>query len=254
MTSPARVLAILHLFTEERPIWHTDEINDAMGYTRATGYRYVKDLVEAGFLQKVASGRYSLGSRIIELDYQLRRSDPLLLAAAPVLEALARKAKLDVVLSTMWGSRLIDTYRASADATLQLSYGRGRPRPLLVGASPKIILAHSPRAYLVKVHKEHAAEIAALGLGDSWAAFRAYLTDIRSRGYYWSQGELEPQVSACAVPLINEEGESTAAIALVGIKDALVDVGPERMLGWLQRAAAEIQLRLQPEKKLQSPV
>src|SRR4029453_359660 len=67
MTSPARVLAILNLFSEERPVWHTDEINETMGYTRATGYRYVKDLVEAGFLRKVSAGRYSLGPRTIEL-------------------------------------------------------------------------------------------------------------------------------------------------------------------------------------------
>ena len=90
MTSSSRALAILSLFDEQHPVWHTDEINEAAGYTRATGYRYVKDLVEFGFLRKVSAGRYALGPRIIELDFQLRRSDPLLLTAVPVMEELVR--------------------------------------------------------------------------------------------------------------------------------------------------------------------
>ncbi len=84
MTSPSRVFAILQLFDETRPVWHTDELKATLGYSRATGYCYVKDLVEAGFLKKVSAGRYALGARIIKLDYQLRRSDPVLLAAIPV--------------------------------------------------------------------------------------------------------------------------------------------------------------------------
>ncbi|MFM7009746.1 MAG: helix-turn-helix domain-containing protein, partial [Betaproteobacteria bacterium] len=67
MTSLAKGFAVLDLFCEVQPVWHADEINHALGYTRATGYRYVKDLVEAGFLRKVSAGRYSLGPRIIEL-------------------------------------------------------------------------------------------------------------------------------------------------------------------------------------------
>ncbi|MEO8279760.1 MAG: helix-turn-helix domain-containing protein, partial [Ideonella sp.] len=108
MSSPSRVLAIFNLFSQERPVWHTDEINEALAYSRATGYRYVKDLVEAGFLQKVSAGRYSLGARIIELDYQLRRSDPVLLAAVPVMDELARKVRLDAVLTTLLGMKVID--------------------------------------------------------------------------------------------------------------------------------------------------
>jgi DNA-binding IclR family transcriptional regulator len=244
MTSPARVLAILNLFSEERPVWHTDEIIDAMGYTRATGYRYVKDLVEAGFLQKVSGGRYSLGARIIELDYQLRRSDPVLLAAAPVMDQLARRAHLDAVLTTLLGNGIIDIYRASADAALQLGYGRGRPRPLFKGAAPKVILSCTPRPQLVKIYEAKADEAAKHGLGSTWAEFRAYLADIRKRGFYWSKGELEPGVGGAAVPLLNRDGEALAALALVGSNETLEGVGEARIKALLARARDEIHSRL----------
>jgi DNA-binding IclR family transcriptional regulator len=244
MTSPARVLAILNLFGEERPVWHTDEINEAMGYTRATGYRYVKDLVEAGFLQKVSGGRYSLGARIIELDYRLRRSDPVLLAAVPVMDQLARKARLDAVLTTMFGMKVIDIYRASADASLQLGYGRGRPRPLFVGASPKVILSCTPRPLLVKIYEAYASEAHKHGLGSSWADFRAYLSNIRKQGFYWSVGELEEGVGGAAVPLLNEDGEALAALALVGTNEALRAMGEARMRTTLAHARDDIHARL----------
>jgi DNA-binding IclR family transcriptional regulator len=216
MTSPARVFAILNLFSEERPVWHTDEINEALDYTRATGYRYVKDLVEAGFLQKVAGGRYSLGARIIELDYQLRRSDPVLLAAVPVMDELVKKARLDAVLTTMFGMKVVDTYRASIDPTLELGYGRGRPRPLFLGAAPKVILSCMRRPQLVKIYEAHAQEAARRGLGKSWTDFRSSLAAIRKEGFYLSRGELERGVGGAAVPIVDAEGEVLAAVALVG--------------------------------------
>jgi DNA-binding IclR family transcriptional regulator len=253
MTSPARVFAILNLFCEEQPVWHTDDINESLGYTRATGYRYVKDLVEAGFLQKVSAGRYSLGPRIIELDYQLRRSDPVLLAAVPVMDELARKARLDAVLSTIYGTKLVDTYRASADSALRLSYGRGRPRPLFLGAAPKMILAFMARPQLVRIYEACAAEAAASGLGVSWSEFRARLSEVRQQGFYWSRGELEAKVSGAAVPILNADGEVAAALALVGRSESLEDAGERRLKSWLSRAQDDIQARITQGEPPPSP-
>jgi DNA-binding IclR family transcriptional regulator len=244
MTSPARAFAILNVFDEEHPVWHTDEINEALGYTRATGYRYVKDLVEVGFLQKVSAGRYSLGPRIIELDYQLRRSDPVLLAAVPVMDELVKKVRLDAVLSTIYGLKVVDTYRASVDAALRLSYGRGRPRPLFLGAAPKVILANLARPQLVKIYESAKEEAAASGLGGNWTEFRRRLSDIRRDDFYWSRGELQSKVSGAAVPIFNADGEVTAALALVGLSGALEAVGERRLKSLLARAREEIQARL----------
>lgn len=244
MTSPSRVFAILNLFSEERPVWHTDEINEALGYTRATGYRYVKDLVEAGFLQKVAGGRYSLGARIIELDYQLRRSDPVLLAAVPAMEALSKKARLDTVLTTLFGMKVVDTHRAGMDPTLRLGYGRGRPRPLFKGAAPKVILSRTPRPRLVKIYEAHAADAAKAGLGKSWSEFREALAEVRREDFYWSHGELERGIGAAAVAVRDADGEAVSALALVGTNAALDAVGEDRLRAWLAQAREEIEARL----------
>ena len=243
MTSPARAFAILNLFEEAHPMWHADEINEAMGYARATGYRYVKDLVEFGFLRKVSAGRYALGPRIIELDYRLRRSDPLLHAAVPVMSDLVNEAGLDAVLTTLFGNQLVDVHRESIDPGLQLSYGRGRPRPLFFGAAAKVILAHLGRPQLVKLYGD-GAEVARSGLGETWGAFRARLSEIRKEGFYWSKGELEPKVSGAAVPVVDADGDVAAGLALVGLTQDLEKLGEPRLRELLFRAKDEIQRRV----------
>lgn len=245
MTSPARALAVLDLFTRERPVWQPDEINEALGYTRATGYRYVKDLVEAGFLQKVAAGRYALGGRIIELDYQLRQSDPVLLAAMPVMDVLAGSTGFDVVLSVLVGGpKVIDVHRASAQSALKLAYGRGRPRPLFRSGAPKILLSGLPRAPLVKLYKDRAAEIAAYGMGNTWADFRAYLSRVRKQAFYLSIGELEAGIGAAVVPVFNRDGEMVAAMALVAVEERITRASQADLRSWLDAAAVRIRDRL----------
>jgi DNA-binding IclR family transcriptional regulator len=240
MTSPARAFAILNLFSEAVPVWHADEINLAMGYARATGYRYVKDLVEFGFLRKVSAGRYSLGPRIIELDYRLRRSDPLLKVAVPVMNELVVNAGLDAVLTTLFGTQLVDIHRSSIDPTLQLTYGRGRPRPLLAGAAAKVIASHLNRGPLLKIYCD-GAEAARQGLGQDWSEFRKRLSDIRREGFYWSKGELEPNVSGAAVAILGPDGEIAAALALVGMTQRLQEVGETRLKELLAQAKEVIQ-------------
>ena len=245
MTSPARALAVLDLFTRERPVWQPDEINDALGYTRATGYRYVKDLVEAGFLQKVSAGRYALGGRIIELDYQLRQSDPVLLAAMPVMESLAADTGLDAVLSVLFGGpQVIDIHRVSVQAALTLAYGRGRPRPLFRSGAPKILLSGLARAPMVKLYQDRAGEIAANGMGQTWAEFRAYLSQVRKQGFYRSSGELEAGIGAAVMPVFNRDGDMVAALALVGSDASIQAHSDAELRRRLAGATAQIQSRL----------
>lgn len=240
MSSVSRVFAILDLFSQERPAWYIDDIIEAMGYTRPTGYRYVRELVEAGFLQKVAAGRYALGARIVVLDNQLRQTDPVLRAAAPWMHELVEQTGFDAVLSSMFGHQVVDTYRVSSDNQLKLEYGRGRLRPLFQGAAPKVLLAHLPRAQMLKLYETHAAEAERYGMGADWTAFRKGLAAIRKEGFYFSIGELETVLGGASVPLLDAGGDVLAALTLVGTVDPLRAVGGAALRDKLRPVARHI--------------
>ena len=77
-TSIARVLGILDLFTPDAPVWTVDMLVDRLLVGRATIYRYIRALCDAGFLVAVSRAGYVLGPRFIEFDRSIRMADPLL--------------------------------------------------------------------------------------------------------------------------------------------------------------------------------
>src|SRR3954454_20134412 len=100
--SLAKAFQILDLFTEADPVWSTAAIIEALDASRSTGYRYIKTLHEAGLLTTPRSGYYALGPRIIEMDLQIRLTDPLLLAGQGVLEELVDKIGHSALLCTIF--------------------------------------------------------------------------------------------------------------------------------------------------------
>lgn len=244
MSSTRRILAVLDAFTEARPVWQIDTLIHHLGYSRATGYRYVKELVENGLLQKTAAGYYALGPRIIQLDYQLRKTDPVLGAARPVIQDMLSSTPLDIVMTAMYGEQVIDIYRAGHPNGVTLEYGRGHPRPLFSGSAPKVILSCQPLARLKKLYEQFPAEAATAGLGDSWKSAAAYLARIRKAGFYLSLGELQQGVGSAAVPIRQTDGEVNTALTLVGTTTLLQHIGERALRDTLAQAQARIHERL----------
>jgi DNA-binding IclR family transcriptional regulator len=243
-SSLARMLGVLDLFTEQRLHWTADDISEAMQVSLPTGYRYVKMLTEAGLLQRTGDAQVTLGPRIIVLDHFIRQADPVLQHGIPFMKELVALTGFDCVVSSLLGTQLLDTHREYSSAPADLSYGRGRPRPLFLGAAPKVILAQLPTATLHKIMDTHAPEIAQAGLPAQWPEFRRYFARIRKAGFYLSTGELESTLSALAVPLIATDGRVIGALSLVSSVQRMAMVDTTKLTPLLQRAAADICSRL----------
>lgn len=250
MSKRSRVFQIIDLFTQKHAVWTVDEMSAALDYARPTTYRYVKELVDEGFLQKTAAGKYSLGARFVQIDYQIRRSDPLLLASGPIMDCLARKLGESVLLSKMYGRQIINIHHIGRpEGELPFPHSRGRPRPLFRGAAPRVLLAYLPRAALVRLYEGNADTIAADGMGTSWKEFRKFLSQIRKDGFYLSLGEVEADVAAAAVPVLDDEKEVVATLSIAGLTSDLERIGFDRIRTCLVHSAHLIQERLAKELK-----
>jgi DNA-binding IclR family transcriptional regulator len=244
MSSIAKLLSILELFSETRPFLSAEEVAAQLDCSMPTVYRYVRELVDSGMLVRFPRGEYGLGPRIIKLDYHLRVSDPLLMAGQPIMRELSAHSGFDVVMSRWYGDELVDTHRETHDSELDLRYGRGRPRPLFLGAAPKVILSTFPKAKLAALFDGHAEDIARSGLGDTLDAFRSALLRIRRAGFYLSKGELEENVSAVAAPIFTDDsGEAIASLALIVPTPRLEFVNLERLVESIREAAARTSQR-----------
>jgi len=243
--SIGRALAILDLFTVDAPLRTAEQICEQRQLSVPTGYRYIRELVNAGLLVRLSGGHYSLGPKIIALDHTIRQSDPLLRAAAPVMADLVRRTGCACVLSTLLGDQILDTHREAGVEPLTLAYGRGRPRPMFYGAAPKVILADQSTAWLRKLYDVRAAEIAAAGLGRDWSSFRRQLAEIRRNGFYLSYGELEPDISAVAAPIRASGAEPHAALALVTSSERFELLNVAMLAGLVVEGASQISTLLQ---------
>ncbi|MGH6628013.1 MAG: IclR family transcriptional regulator [Burkholderiaceae bacterium] len=244
MSSLTRMLSVLDLFSDHQLTWTAEAITEALQVSLPTGYRYVKMLTDAGLLQRAADSQYTLGPRIIVLDHYIRMADPVLRHGVPFMAELVEQTGLDCVISGLYGQQVLDTHREFGQAPATLSYGRGRPRPLFLGAAPKVILSCFTPAQLHRVFDAHGAEIAAAGLPTDWSSFRRYYSTIRKAGHYFSNGELEPNLAAVAAPMQKADGTILGAISLVTTVTRMAVIDLPKLTQLVTRAAQELTARI----------
>jgi hypothetical protein len=68
------------------------------------GYRYVKELSNAGLLARVKGVSYVIGPKIIKLDHQIRISDPIIKIGKPFMENLVQLTGCEILLANIYPS------------------------------------------------------------------------------------------------------------------------------------------------------
>ncbi len=218
------MLAVLDLFTEKQPTHSAEEIAGRLKYTRPTGYRYVRELVGAGLLVRAAGG-YALGPRIIELDWVIRKGDPVLTASRDAVQELVAKTGCDVTQMGLYGERIVTIRHEPGAEPLEIGFDRGRPMPLFRGAPSKAILAFLPRARLERLYRKHR--------GRGFARFAEEMQAVRKAGYAISFGELDVGKVGMGAPVFHRDRMVAGSVCLVLTKaageigDAIEPVEPE---------------------------
>jgi DNA-binding IclR family transcriptional regulator len=240
-TSLSRMLSVLDAFSEEKPIRTVEDIAEALRFTRATTYRYVAELCEAGLLTRVAQGAYALGPRIIELDRQIQRSDPLLDVADPVMRGLLQSDRGQVVLlCSLFRDKVLCAHQIGQDKALALSYTRGRPMPLFRGATSKVILAWLPERRLTRLYADHSEEIRKAKLGRTREEFLSSLKAIRRQGYVLTRAEVDAGVVGVGVPLFGGERAVIGSLSIVFSEGQFVERRADAVVAQLKHAAESI--------------
>jgi DNA-binding IclR family transcriptional regulator len=241
-TSVARTLGILDLFTPEAPVWTADMLVERLGLARATVYRYLRALLDAGFLVPVAGGGYVLGPRFIEFDRSIRLADPLQRIVPPVLAELRDVVQGAQLLCTFYGLRVMTVLQDRTDPDITMSMERGRPFSLFRGSPSRVILAHLPVQQLRNLALSHREEIAAAGLGETWPAFRDGLRAIRRTGYL-AASDIDKALIGISAPIFHAPGAVTASLCLVRVR---AKTAPED-IPWLGGLAMDAARRISQE-------
>jgi DNA-binding IclR family transcriptional regulator len=226
LKSLERMLSILDLFEGEIAEWTADELSARLGYTRSTLYRYLKVLTDHGFLAVLPDIGYTLGPRIIELDYKIRTRDRLILASIPAMGELVGEIPSIALLCRRYRDKVLCIHQERSTDRFQSNYERGKARPLLRGAASRVILAHMSPTALTRLYQAQAPEFAAAGYGETFEDVREVLKGIRRAGFDVSVGHVTPGVTGVAAPLFDARG---TVVGSLSVTLGETNIGPERL-------------------------
>jgi IclR family pca regulon transcriptional regulator len=212
-----RGLAVLCVFTPDRPALGISELARELALTRSTTHRYVATLASLGFLEQDASTRkYRLGPRVLDLGFSVLGSLELREIAAPHLRRLtdstghtsnlAIRDDTDVI--------LIDRVRGRPGRYhhLEFTLHVGSRIPAYCSATGKILLAFLPRLDLDRLLER--IEFVQRGPRTlaGKKALLAELEQVRRTGVAINDEELESALRSIAAPVRARSGEVVAAV------------------------------------------
>lgn len=243
LSSFGKILTVLDLFSISRPIINVDVISEELGLSKPTSYRYLKELVSAELLQRLSgtSGDYTLGSKIAVLDYISRTTDPLVQISIPFMQQIVERTEFCCLLTHLNHDSCIDLHHELYKDTTLVSYGRGRPRPVFVGSSPKVMISHLSKQNILDYYQRFTAELHEVGFARNETEFMAKMKQIKKQGYYFSNGELDQNISGISVPIKFSSKEPPLALTLWASKNRFEFINLQKLVETLKENAALIE-------------
>lgn len=248
MSEKSRLPRILAAFDLAHPVLRPADLMRDLGVSRASIYRDLADLEQAGLLERVAGRGYALGPLIVELDRQIRLADPLLNASGNLLRKLALETGGTVLLCRVHAAKVLCIHQEiGGDSVDTLSYERGRAMPLYRGATSKIILAHLPLSTLQELWERDREEMVAAGLPDAFAALCELLNVLRNERFYMTESEVDPGMAGFAAPLM-DGARVLGSLSVVMPVHGLQEVRRKAVASRLMSAAATIESQIEDER------
>ncbi|NBR88557.1 MAG: IclR family transcriptional regulator [Rhodobacteraceae bacterium] len=215
MGTVTKALTLLDHFTLARPLIGLSEMARLAGVNKATAFRLLTELQNAGFVEQAGSAReYRLGPAVLRLASLREATVPMREAASTVLRTLADTTGETAHMSLLQGGRLVTTVHALSsrhgtrvtmdDASVLTFHGTG---------SGLAVLAFLPepeiKAILSAPLKPHTQETVT-----DPKRIREQIAEVRRSGIAESVGGFEKDVHSHAAPIFDAEERVMGAIAI----------------------------------------
>ena len=201
--SADRILSVLNLFTDGRLEWTAEQLMEALGYSRPTMYRYLRSLKDAGLLVSISNSLLTLGPRVVEMDFLIRKSDPLLTYGKVHIHQLARTYPSTALLARWYGDKMLCVDTESSTNNYFTNYTRGRPMALVRGAIARTIVANLPKAHLENHIYLHLEEFKKIGLGENYQGILESFLEVKKNRVCIAKQEMTPGVLGIASPIFD---------------------------------------------------
>jgi IclR family pca regulon transcriptional regulator len=203
-------MAVIQVFSRERPALTLSDVARLTGITRATARRILLTLEEIGHVR--SDGRlFSLTPRVLSLGWAYLSSLNLWETAQPLMEELADRTRESCSVATLDLPDVVYVARVPTRRIMTISLGVGTRLPAHCTGMGRVLLASLTDAELDAFLGEAELEAFTERTVVARAALRATIERVREDGWALVDQELEIGLRSIAAPL-RAQGRTIAAL------------------------------------------
>jgi len=212
MTSLARGLSVMQVFSRNSPRMTASQISAATGLSRAAVRRCLHTLRLLGYVDVEENNLFSLSHRVLTLSHAYTSSSRLPRAAQPILEKLSGVLHESCSVATLVDDELLYVARAHVSRIMTVDLGIGSRLPAYCTSMGRVLLAHLPERELDRYFEQVTLQRYTARTVVSKTRLRKILGEVRNRGYAVVDQELEDGLRSVAVPVKGAGDEVVAAM------------------------------------------
>jgi DNA-binding IclR family transcriptional regulator len=236
----AKAVALMEALAQT-PEATSAELAATVGEPRSSVYRSLNILTEHGLVEPGATrGTHRLGLKLLQLGSVVASRLDVRRAALPVMERIHDETGETLFLCIRKEREAVCIERIDGRRAAVMELKLGGSLPLHAGASPRAILAFEDRSEWDQYLSGGPIEDPMSGARLSRKTVIEQLTNVRARGVSISDEDLSVGFAAVAAPIFDHGGAVVAALALSGIRPAILGEAESHSCGLVIDGAAEI--------------
>lgn len=235
-----RAIDVLETFLKTDDSLSLADVNRLTGINMATSYRLVSTLAKRGYLAQGEKGRYSLGLKMLDFGYSIRRNLKFIDFAYLCMSKLRREMNESVYLAIGDGDESIVIEEVGVDEQVRINSPVGKRLKLHCTAGGKILMAamtdEARRAYyrrniLQPFTKNTITDIDRL---------EKELKTARIEGIAFDDEEYRMGIWVAAAPVVNAGGEVIATVGILVLRSHVTTDNTEKYAIAIKSCAGEI--------------
>lgn len=217
-----------------------DELVKASGLAKSTTHRLLSNLMGRGYVEKNASGRYSLGLKLLALGAAVRQRQNLRDLARPIMERLRDSLGETVNLGKVEGETVVYLETVESQQSIRVIGSLGIVDPLHATSIGKAILAWLPLEERPSIRNWKRLTVATISGAQ---AFAAELEKVKAQGYAVDDEESMEGGRCIGVPIL-KDGRPVAGLSISGPSSRIRKDRIREIAATLKEASKEIAERI----------
>ena len=241
----ARGLQLLMQFNRDQPELSGAQLARQLDLPRASVFRMLCTLEQAGFLERCADGvNYKLGLGVLRLGFELLASMELTELGRPVIEELRDRSGYSAHLVVRDAREVVFIAKVAGRSAMFHSIQVGARLPAHATVLGRTLLSDLSDAQLAALYTNAPLSAFTPRTPTTVAALAELIAQDRARGYGVSMGGYEPGICTIASPVFNEQGRVAAAISITVAAQRIEEPELGVLVEMVKAAAAQLSDRL----------